>query len=63
MGGLSWNTLTENHEIWRILTSPWLHSGLFHLLINLGSLIFVGIYMEQQFGPCKLDCLTFGYFT
>ncbi|KAG7587434.1 Peptidase S54 rhomboid domain [Arabidopsis thaliana x Arabidopsis arenosa] len=54
MGGLSWNTLTENHEIWRILTSPWLHSGLFHLFINLGSLIFVGIYMEQQFGPLRI---------
>ncbi|EOA35565.1 hypothetical protein CARUB_v10020771mg [Capsella rubella] len=54
MGGLSWNTLTENHEIWRILTSPWLHSGLFHLFINLGSLIFVGIYMEQQFGPFRI---------
>ncbi|KAG2322707.1 hypothetical protein Bca52824_015920 [Brassica carinata] len=31
MGGLYWNALVEKHEIWRVLTSPWLHSGLFHL--------------------------------
>ncbi|ANM58585.1 RHOMBOID-like protein 8 [Arabidopsis thaliana] len=59
MGGLSWKALTENHEIWRILTSPWLHSGLFHLFINLGSLIFVGIYMEQQFGPLRIAVIYF----
>ncbi|CAF2065488.1 hypothetical protein HID58_073503 [Brassica napus] len=59
MGGLYWNALVEKHEIWRVLTSPWLHSGLFHLLINLGSLIFVGIFMEQRYGPLRIAVIYF----
>ncbi|RID56333.1 hypothetical protein BRARA_G03538 [Brassica rapa] len=59
MGGLYWNALVKNHEIWRVLTSPWLHSGLFHLLINLGSLIFVGIFMEQRYGPLRIAVIYF----
>lgn len=59
MGGLYWNALVEKHEIWRVLTSPWLHSGLFHLLINLGSLIFVGIFMEQRYGPFRIAVIYF----
>ncbi|CAH8309696.1 unnamed protein product [Eruca vesicaria subsp. sativa] len=59
MGGLYWNGLVEKHEIWRVLTSPWLHSGLFHLLINLGSLIFVGIFMEQRYGPLRIAAIYF----
>ncbi|KAF8103563.1 hypothetical protein N665_0188s0492 [Sinapis alba] len=59
MGGLYWNALVENHEIWRVLTSPWLHSGLFHLLINLGSLIFIGIFMEQRYGPFRIAVIYF----
>lgn len=30
-----------NYEMWRVLTSLWMHSGLFHTFINLGSLILV----------------------
>ncbi|KAL0702085.1 hypothetical protein Bca4012_058207 [Brassica carinata] len=59
MGGLYWDALVENHEIWRVLTSPWLHSGLFHLLINLGSLILVGIFMEQRYGPFRIALIYF----
>lgn len=28
-----------------------LHSGVFHLIINLASMLFVGIHLEQEFGP------------
>lgn len=59
MGGLYWNALVEKHEIWRVLTSLWLHSALFHLLINLGSLIFVGIFMEQRYGPFRIAVIYF----
>ncbi|CAN8234085.1 unnamed protein product [Cochlearia groenlandica] len=59
MGGLYLNAMAEKHEIWRVLTSPWLHSGLFHLCINLASLSFVGIYMEQQFGPLRVAVIYF----
>lgn len=45
--------LTSNHQLWRIFSSPWLHAGLFHLIINLSSVIFVGIHLEQEFGPRK----------
>ncbi|XP_010555211.1 PREDICTED: RHOMBOID-like protein 8 [Tarenaya hassleriana] len=57
MGALRSNILAESREIWRIFTSQWLHSGLFHLLSNLGSLIFVGIYMEQEFGPMRIAAI------
>jgi membrane associated rhomboid family serine protease len=32
----------------------WLHAGLIHLVVNLLSLLFIGIRLEQQFGFGKL---------
>ncbi|KAG2324408.1 hypothetical protein Bca4012_038924 [Brassica carinata] len=54
-----WNALVEKHEIWHVLTSLWLHIGFFHLFINLETLIFVGIYMEQQYGPRRIAVIYF----
>jgi hypothetical protein len=32
----------------------WLHAGLIHLVVNMLSLLFIGIRLEQQFGFGKL---------
>ncbi|XP_012078131.2 RHOMBOID-like protein 8 isoform X1 [Jatropha curcas] len=46
-------TLLVEHQTWHLLSCPWLHSGLIHLIINLIGVIFLGIYLEQEFGPLR----------
>jgi len=41
---------TGTHEYWRLLTSGFLHDGLFHILINMVSLWFVGSALEPAIG-------------
>ncbi|XP_016463031.1 inactive RHOMBOID-like protein 8 [Nicotiana tabacum] len=57
IGALRKTLLTNNHQLWRIFSSPWLHAGLFHLIINLSSVIFVGIHLEQEFGPLRIGVI------
>jgi membrane associated rhomboid family serine protease len=38
------------HEYWRLVTSAFLHDGLFHILINMVSLWFVGSALEPAIG-------------
>ncbi|KAL6493782.1 hypothetical protein OROGR_031691 [Orobanche gracilis] len=52
MGALRLRYLTSDHQLWRAFTSPCLHAGVFHLIISLSSVIFVGVHLEQEFGPC-----------
>jgi membrane associated rhomboid family serine protease len=63
-GGSVWNhgvlfgpALTGNdpfgigtHEYWRLVTAGFLHDGLFHILINMVSLWFVGSALEPAIG-------------
>nr|GLL48543.1 RHOMBOID-like protein 2 [Ipomoea trifida] len=50
LGALDWNKTVHEHQEWRLVTCIWLHAGVFHLLANMLSLIFVGVRLEQQFG-------------
>ncbi|XP_010065145.2 RHOMBOID-like protein 8 [Eucalyptus grandis] len=52
VGALRRTLLTE-HQTWRLFTAPWLHAGIFHLLINLVSVVYLGIHLEQEFGPLR----------
>ncbi|KAJ7959071.1 Rhomboid-like protein [Quillaja saponaria] len=54
MGALQRTFLTEYHQTWRLFTFPVLHGGAIHLVINLCSVIFVGIHLEQEFGPLRI---------
>ncbi|KAL2467428.1 Rhomboid-related intramembrane serine protease family protein [Abeliophyllum distichum] len=54
MGALRQRYLAKDQEFWRLFTSPCLHAGVFHLLINLSCVIFVGIHLEQEFGPLRI---------
>lgn len=58
MGALRRTFLTEYRQTWRIFTFPVLHAGAIHLVINLCSVVFVGIQLEQEFGSRKLICFS-----
>lgn len=57
MGGLVWDKMVNQHQGWRLITSIWLHAGLIHLLVNMLSLLFVGIRLEQQFGFVRVGLI------
>lgn len=50
MGALEVNKVVNKHQGWRLITCIWLHAGVFHLLANMLSLLFIGIRLEQEFG-------------
>lgn len=50
MGASEVSEVVKKHQIWRLFTCIWLHAGVFHLLANMLSLLFIGIRLEQEFG-------------
>ena len=53
LGG-EYTPLILNGEIWRLVTSAFLHAGLLHLLLNMYAFIMVGNYIEKFYGRRKL---------
>ncbi|KAL6962079.1 hypothetical protein U1Q18_037033 [Sarracenia purpurea var. burkii] len=49
--------MKKHHKISTLFTSPCLHAGLVHLAINLSSVLFVGIHLEQEFGPLRIGLI------
>jgi membrane associated rhomboid family serine protease len=49
-GALFGPFIADSHQYWRILTSGFLHDGLFHILVNMVSLYFVGRMLEPAVG-------------
>ncbi|MBR8537793.1 rhomboid family intramembrane serine protease [Carboxylicivirga sediminis] len=45
--------LTLVDEQWRLLSSTFLHGGIFHLLLNMYALLFIGKEIETQIGSSK----------
>jgi membrane associated rhomboid family serine protease len=54
MGALDWAKVVHQHQAWRLISCIWLHAGLIHLIVNMLSLLFIGLRLEQQFGFGKL---------
>ncbi|XP_043698250.1 RHOMBOID-like protein 2 [Telopea speciosissima] len=54
LGGLDWNKVVNGHQGWRLVSCIWLHAGVIHLLVNMFSLLFIGIRLEQQFGFVRI---------
>ncbi|KAF5450810.1 hypothetical protein F2P56_031130 [Juglans regia] len=54
MGALRRTFSTQYHQIWRLFTSPCLHAGAIHLVINLCCVIFIGVHLEQEFGSLRI---------
>ena len=52
--GASLATRTTNGEWWRLLTMTFVHAGLFHLVIEVGALVSVGLVLERLLGPARL---------
>lgn len=59
--GANYKTFTVGlHEFWRLLTSGFLHSGIFHLIFNMLSLYSLGRIMEPSMGSLKFALTLFG---
>ena len=50
MGALEVDKVVYGHQPWRLISCMWLHAGVFHILANMLSLVFIGIHLEQEFG-------------
>ncbi|XP_077213833.1 RHOMBOID-like protein 1 [Tasmannia lanceolata] len=59
MGGLEVSKVVDRHQGWRLITCIWLHAGVFHVLVNMLSLLFIGIRLEQEFGFVHIGLLYF----
>ncbi|KAK4395479.1 RHOMBOID-like protein 8 [Sesamum angolense] len=57
VGALRLRYLVKDHQFWRLFTSPCLHAGVFHFIVNLSSVVFVGVHMEQEFGPLRVGVI------
>ncbi|KAK9280539.1 hypothetical protein L1049_014231 [Liquidambar formosana] len=57
MGALEVVKVVHEHQAWRLITCIWLHAGVFHVLANMLSLIFIGIRLEQEFGFARIGLL------
>ncbi|EYU18983.1 hypothetical protein ABFS82_04G181600 [Erythranthe guttata] len=57
IGALEVHKVVEEHQVWRIVSCMWLHAGMFHILANMLSLLFVGIRLEQEFGFARIGLL------
>ncbi|KAK2995942.1 hypothetical protein RJ640_003734 [Escallonia rubra] len=57
MGALEAKKVVDENQAWRLVTCMWLHAGVFHILPNMLSLLFVGIRLEQEFGYLRIGLL------
>jgi rhomboid protease GluP len=51
--GANFRPKTTNGEWWRLFTSCFLHIGVFHLIVNMFSLIYIGLLLESKLGSIK----------
>src|SRR5687768_457049 len=51
--------LVADGEWWRLLTAGFLHGGLFHLLLNMYALFFLGRMLEPALGHLRFGALYF----
>ncbi|MEL7005881.1 MAG: rhomboid family intramembrane serine protease, partial [Bacteroidota bacterium] len=58
--GANFAPLTLGHDWWRLITSMFVHYGIFHLLVNMFSLYQIGRKLEKDIGAAGL---LFVYFT
>ena len=62
--GAKYNMLIEQGEVWRLLTSAFLHSNLVHISCNMYSLYIIGPQIQQTYGTKKyliiyiISCIT-----
>jgi membrane associated rhomboid family serine protease len=58
--GILWGPYIHiKHEYWRLVTSGFLHAGIFHILVNMLSLYFVGMVLEPAVGRLNFGVIYF----
>lgn len=57
--GAKYNPLIIQGELWRLFTPMFIHIGLEHLALNLLTLYFLGVQLEQLFGKWRFFSLIF----
>ncbi|XP_052187504.1 RHOMBOID-like protein 3 [Diospyros lotus] len=57
LGALEWRKVVHKHQGWRLISCIWLHAGVIHLLVNMLSLVIIGIHLEQQFGFVRIGVI------
>ncbi|KAG8496388.1 hypothetical protein CXB51_009096 [Gossypium anomalum] len=57
MGALEVSKVVKSRQAWRMISCIWLHAGVFHILANMLSLLFIGIRLEQEFGFVRIGLL------
>ncbi|KAI5055423.1 hypothetical protein GOP47_0028944 [Adiantum capillus-veneris] len=57
LGALNAVKVQHAHQGWRVMTCIWLHAGVVHVIVNMLSLLFVGVRLEQEFGPVKIGII------
>jgi rhomboid protease GluP len=53
--GANFRPLTLDGEWWRLLTSCFVHFGIFHLLMNLYALLYIGMLLEPLLGSTRFS--------
>jgi membrane associated rhomboid family serine protease len=51
--------VTQNHEYWRIITSAFLHAGIWHIGLNMLSLYWLGRFIEVALRPFRMTVVYF----
>ncbi|KAL5729571.1 hypothetical protein ACHQM5_002503 [Ranunculus cassubicifolius] len=57
VGALQVSLVVVDGQVWRLITCIWLHAGVVHLVLNMISLLFVGVRLEKEFGFWKIGLL------
>lgn len=52
--GANYGPLTLTGEWWRLLTCNFVHIGVFHLLMNMYALLYIGLYLEPLIGRWRI---------
>lgn len=55
--GANFRPLTLNGEWWRLVTNCFLHIGIFHLLMNMYALLYIGLLLEPYLGRARFLAL------
>jgi rhomboid protease GluP len=53
--GANFRPVTIEGEWWRLLSSCFLHLGVFHLLMNMYALLYIGLLLEPQIGSYRFS--------
>ena len=51
--GANFRPMTLDGQWWRLLTNCFLHIGIFHLLMNMYALLYIGVLLEPLLGRTR----------